>query len=130
MTLLFCVASSGCHDRGPELETTSGRNHQQISSHLNEVLRDVALRQDGRVHFVTRGGQVPGTSPSGATREWDLAMGDSFSVPDHHGTSIYTLKEITASGVVLGYESTFDYRSFGKNLISRDTGQIAIPFRN
>jgi hypothetical protein len=130
MTLLYCVALTGCHDRGPALETTSGRNHQQISSHLNEVLREVSLRQDGKVHLRTRGGEALGTSPSDAVREWDLAMGDSFIEPDHHGTNTYTLKQITASGVVLGYESTFDHRSFGKDLISRDTGQIAIPFRH
>jgi hypothetical protein len=57
--------------------------------------------------------------------------GEVFYSPDHHGMMIFTVKRITADAIVIGYESSFDHRSFGKNLVTKDEGEFTLhPFTN
>lgn len=48
--------------------------------------------------------------------------------PDDHGFTSYIIEEFEETGVKLSYKTTFDHRSFGKNLISRDKGTFTIPW--
>jgi len=57
--------------------------------------------------------------------------GEVFYSPDKHGMRTFTVKRITTDSLVLDYGTSFDHRSFGKNLITEDTGQIELhPFTN
>ena len=57
--------------------------------------------------------------------------GEKFWSPDHHGSAAFTVKRITQEGVVLGYRSSFDFTSFGQNVLSIDEGEITLePFQN
>lgn len=57
--------------------------------------------------------------------------GDMFYRPDHHGTMVFTVKSIVADTIVISYRVTFDYRSFGENLVTTDVGEFALqPFDN
>ena len=57
--------------------------------------------------------------------------GEMFWSPDDHGSATFTVKQITPEGVVLSYHTSFDHRSFGKNLESIDEGEITLePFEN
>jgi len=50
--------------------------------------------------------------------------------PDRHVSVKFTLKEIRDDGVILSYESSFDHRSFGKDLITKDKGTFKVLFKN
>lgn len=64
------------------------------------------------------------------TGEFDLKVGESFKHrPDHHLTSCYTLKAIEPTGIIIEYETRFDHRSFGKNLINVDRGELRIHWK-
>jgi hypothetical protein len=64
------------------------------------------------------------------TGDFTLAVGESFMHrPDHHLSSRYTLKTTNATGVVIEYETRFDHRSFGKNLINVSKGKLRIPWQ-
>ncbi len=57
--------------------------------------------------------------------------GEIFWSPDHHGSAIFTVKQIAPEGLVLSYRTEFDSRSFGKNVISIDEGEIKLePFQS
>lgn len=58
-----------------------------------------------------------------------LRVGDGFQgPPDHHAASRYTILGIETDGVQIEYESTFNHHSFGRNLVTVDTGRITLPF--
>lgn len=48
--------------------------------------------------------------------------------PDDHGFASYVVENIDETGVTLSYKTTFNHRSFGKNLISNDQGTFKIPW--
>jgi hypothetical protein len=50
------------------------------------------------------------------------------SPPDEHAHVTYTIARIDTDGVLVEYESTFDHRSFGKNLITQDNGSFKLDW--
>lgn len=74
-----------------------------------------------------------GTYTKGAAHESDftLACGESFSGPtDHHSSSTIVLSGIDKSKLQLHYEMRFDHRSFGKDLITIDSGNVVLPIKS
>lgn len=73
-----------------------------------------------------------GKYTKGANREtkFVLAPGESFQgPPDHHSSSTLTMVTIDSNGLKLNYEMRFDHRSFGKDLITVDNGNIVLPLK-
>ncbi|MDO8489554.1 MAG: hypothetical protein Q7S42_05555 [Candidatus Omnitrophota bacterium] len=59
-----------------------------------------------------------------------LPVEGTFSGPlDHHAHSKFTIKNIEPDGVTIQYESRFDHRSFGNDLISTDIGTVKIKYK-
>jgi len=54
--------------------------------------------------------------------------GFQFAFPDDHGTKTYTITRIKGDGIVVGYKSTFDHRSFGRNLVTSDEGELELQW--
>ena len=57
-----------------------------------------------------------------------LPVGHTITFPDHHGSKSYTIASISDRGVVFQYKSSFDHRSFGKNLIETDEGGFLLEW--
>jgi hypothetical protein len=57
-----------------------------------------------------------------------VPIGHKLTFPDDHGRKVYTITDIHSDGIVIEYESTFDHRSFGKDLVERDTGTFELSW--
>ena len=55
--------------------------------------------------------------------------GGFFLVPDHHMKLNFRIASIDSASVHMKYEYRFDHRSFGKELISIDSGEIRFNFK-
>jgi hypothetical protein len=128
-SLSICLLLPACDRPAPEFDSTINLNDKWIAQHLGEFLNEVSLRKDAKIHFSAKALFTSKLATPENPREFDLAIGDSFFEPDHHGSTSFTVKEIRPSSVVLSYQVTFDHRSFGKNLISRDDGLVEIPIK-
>jgi hypothetical protein len=64
--------------------------------------------------------------PKRTTEKW--TNGFIITMLDHHASATYTIDSIEESGVTLSYETSFDHRSFGKNLITKDRGTFRLPW--
>lgn len=58
-----------------------------------------------------------------------LNIGESIEYPDHHSKRKITLWKTDLEGAYFIYESSFDHRSFGKNLIEEDKGEFLVPWK-
>ncbi len=96
--------------------------------HLDRFLVEVSPAGNGKVHFVSSF-HTSESAPPGRPGEFDLGIGGNFYHQDEHGLLTFVVEEIKQTGVVLRYESTFDHRSFGKDLVTRDEGEIEVPYR-
>jgi len=112
------------------------------AKYMHSCLRELTGQGD-TVHFVfpeNSYGIMVETTPDTKYREliypsWTgdfvLRVGESFRArPDHHSSGQYTLKAIEPTGIVLSYDTRFDHRSFGKNLINVNRGELRIPWKN
>jgi hypothetical protein len=62
--------------------------------------------------------------------DFTLRVNETFlHRPDHHQSTTYTLEKIEPTGIVIRYESRFDHRSFGKNLINVNRGTLRLPWK-
>jgi len=79
-----------------------------------------------KVHFVSkRVMKVEGKSEF--VREVTLAVGGSFTFPDHHGHQTIILKAVNETGARIDYDSWFE-TPVGKNQVNHDAGSIEIPW--
>ena len=63
------------------------------------------------------------------TNDFTINVGDTFQMaPDHHASATFTLTGIEDNGIVIRYESYFDHRSFGKDLITKDVVEFRWPY--
>ena len=112
------------------------------ATYMRNCLREMT-RQGSAVHFVfpensygimvetTPNTNYPNLKYPRRTGDFVLGVGESFrGRPDHHSSGRYTLKAIEPTGVVLAYDTRFDHRSFGKNLINVNRGELRIPWKN
>jgi len=55
--------------------------------------------------------------------------GEFFLSPDHHLKASFRIESIDSAGMQIRYEYQFDHRSFGKDLISIDSGEIRFNYK-
>lgn len=114
--------SPGCsrfHE--PPIEATTNKDRDWHIKYLKTRVSSLQPR-DGQVEIT---GQVF-DSPDVQTRT--VPVGHKIEFPDDHGHWTYTIAKVQNDGVVIEYESSFDHRSFGKNLISRDSGSFKLAW--
>lgn len=59
-----------------------------------------------------------------------IANGEKFYCSlDHHAVTTFVVKEIGPDSVTIQYESSFDHRSFGRDLITKDIGTVKIKYK-
>ena len=120
----------GCHKPAvPAVEKTVGKNQIGMEDYLNAHFITV-VPDSGKVRFMTDGSLGIGNWGNSWQSEFSLGVGEKFQArPDHHLSSSFEVRGIGMKGVVLKYQTKFDQRSFGKNLISIDEGEIEISYK-
>ena len=121
-------------ERSPEYAASA---HTYLRNALTELTRngevvhfDFLNGSYGIMKDITPDPAYPDHAYQVWTGKFDLAVDESFKHrPSHHQSSRYTLKEIEPTGIIIEYEKRFDHRSFGKNLISLDRGELRIPWK-
>jgi hypothetical protein len=103
------------------VERTFGREARWWAERCREHIRELA--PEGQRVRITQDGWF------GAELTPVLSIGDVLATqPDEHATSWCRLAAIDHDGIILEYESTFNHQSFGKNLITIDSGQVRLPW--
>ena len=121
------VLLGGCNS--PHVERTSDKNKEGITTSLNSHFISV-VPDSGKVRFISDGSLGIGSWGDSWQSDFSLGTGEKFRArPDHHASSSYEVRDINKNGVVLKYQTRFDHRSFGKNLISSDEGEVVIPYK-
>jgi len=117
---LFAGGAWNAH-RPRAVETTANEHRDWHEQFLRRRL--VAVMPEGTGAVLT--GSIFG-SPDVQTRV--VAAGFQFTFPDDHGHTTYTIVRIRPDGLVVGYKSTFDHRSFGRNLVTSDEGELELQW--
>ena len=115
---VLCIV--GCESDSPETTRTTNAQAQWHIDFLNRRYASIFEATNG-VGLVQGWPENPTTSV--------LQIGSSFNDPDHHSQKKYTIRRIEDDGVVIDYFSSFDHRSFGKNLIEEDTGTVKLKWK-
>ncbi|MGZ8217195.1 hypothetical protein [Methylomagnum sp.] len=96
-----------------------------LNAHFLSVMPD-----SGKVRFVSDGTLGVGALGQSWRSEFLLGEGERFMArPHRHGNAIYEVRQINEESIVIRYKTDFDSRSFGKDFISSDTGEVAIPYK-
>jgi hypothetical protein len=104
---------------------------RELSRNSDRVRFAFPSNSFGRVENVTPDPRFPDEVYPDWRNDFVLSIGESFKGrPDHHSGSTYTLKGIESAGVVIAYESRFDHRSFGKNRISVNRGELRLQWKD
>ena len=133
----FCLlANSKCHatkvsSGQPTIERTANKDSEHWRVGFRKDLLSLTIDEAG-AHFRFREnsrkfkiGSYSGTDDFQI--EFTLSKpGQKFYHLDHHGSSEFIVKSIMADSIVIRYETRFDHRSFGKNLITEDFGEFTI----
>lgn len=107
--------------RPPAVETTTNKHRDWHEQFLKSRL--VAVMPEGNRVVLT------GTifqSPD--LQAHVVNAGFQFAFPDDHGQTTYTITRIKRDGIVVGYKSTFDHRSFGRKLVTSDKGELELQW--
>lgn len=118
--LVMFVCSSVAH-----AAVTEKTHDEQLAWVANYLKQHMTCTVNGEKVSVVSDGQI--TSGNGL-KEFVLSVGDKFhNPPDEHAVISYTLKSILPNAIDVEYESNFDHRSFGKDLITIDSGVVSLP---
>jgi len=98
---------------------------KSLSTHLLEIKE--SKENKGKARIASDGQYTKGPNRE---NKFTLAPGESFQgPPDHHSSSTLTMVTIDSKGLKVNYEMRFDHRSFGKDLITVDNGNIVLPLK-
>ena len=143
VSALICfgaLAADSDQKEADKVERTTNRSNDWLVGFFKGSVLSLSIDENG-AHFQTRrdGAKFRLGDPKkrdemdgGWKFQFTLAKaGEVFYSPDKHGMRIFTVKRITDDSLLLEYLTRFDHRSFGKELITEDTGQIELhPFGN
>ena len=123
---IMMVALTSCKkEKEVTYKSTTGKQLEWFETNLPKHVIDLK-RTSNNSAILTSDGQILG--PKDAIK-FNISEGTMFkNQPDHHAQTTYETLEVSADGVLIMYTSQFDHRSFGKNSISTDTGQILLTY--
>lgn len=142
IAVLVChilIVSVLANDSFPKVEHTTNKYRGSMEQLFKRASVALSIDKAG-AHFQTRpdgpkfclGDPRKGVHATEFQFDFTLSKpGEVFFSPDHHESRIFTVKRVDPDKVVLQYETEFDHRSFGKNLITTDSGEIKLsPLKN
>ncbi len=101
---------------------------KSLSTHLLEIKESKDNKDNRERALIVSDGQY--TKGPNRETKFVLAPGESFQgPPDHHSSSTLSMVTIDSKSLKLNYEMRFDHRSFGKDLITVDNGNIVLPLK-
>ena len=117
------VGQTGCSNPSkPTVETTVNQNAVWCRNWFE--MRLLSLQKEGESAIAVYGRKTD--NPKRITEKW--TTGFVVQWPDDHGSASYTADSINQDGVSLSYTMTFDHRSFGKNLKTKDSGTFRLSW--
>jgi hypothetical protein len=126
--LCILAVSIGLVACGPQVERSIGKNKTGLETSLNAHLISVVPISE-KVSVITDGSLGVRDSAGVWQKEFVLGKGEKFMMqPDEHASASFEVVGIKPDSVSLKYVSQFDHRSFGKNLIATDEGEIEVSF--
>ncbi len=103
-----------------EKEWTADFLKKHISCILSDQGDSVSIKSDGNV-------VKDNNSDDYGAQTFSVSVGDRFyRSTEDHSTTAYTLKTISDKVIEVEYESRFNHRSFGDDLITIDTGLVVL----
>jgi hypothetical protein len=129
MSLLVVWLAYACRPNEPTVERSVGKTQTAIASYLSAHL--VEMRNgSAQVSVVTDGKLGIFAEGEKWTNKFILRKGDRFQTQsDHHAYFFFEIERLNPASVSIRYSSTFDHRSFGKNLITIDEGEVELPIK-
>jgi hypothetical protein len=119
----YCLRAAGyLTGSSPTVERTSNVDSAWHRKHFESRLLSLQREDDSAAVVYGRKSDLPNCR----AERWTI--GFTINRPDRHGSTTYTVDSIDARGVCIAYQSSFDHRSFGKNLISEDSGGFRLPW--
>lgn len=110
-----------------ENENITEKNLTWVQDFLQKHV--ISLEPKGVSASITSDGHLVGDGTNSLS--FNITAGSKFkSQPDHHSSLKFEVLKVDLEGVTLKYESQFDHRSFGKDKISIDTGEIKLPYQS
>ena len=138
IALLICSFTFYCNyaenSNEPELQKTTNKYQESLSEFFKQACISLSIDQFG-AHFSMRhdGAKFcigdPQKAGTSTTYQFEFTIskpGDIFYSLEHHGIKVFTVKSIDSDRIVLKYLSKFDHRSFSKNLLTEDLGEITL----
>ena len=126
-SLLVVFLIAGCNST--QTEVTKNKDKEAETSFFNTHIVSMTLESD-KVRFVTDGKLTPVSPAAPANESFIIGVGERLiTSPDEHASTEFTYRGVRDSSALFEYESRFDQRSFGKNLISIDRGEILVSFK-
>ncbi len=122
---------SNCSPVAKPVQIEKTYNQQQYWSlnYLNENVLSCQRIQDS-VAFRTTAKIGVGIWSKSWNQDFILGReGEFFLSPDHHLKASFRIESIDSAGMRIRYEYQFDHRSFGKDLISIDSGEIQFNYK-
>jgi len=120
---LLAALLSGCSG-GPTVQQTTGQDHVWHQRFLREHLT-LTLLDSNTVEFTSD--RLHPAHPTGKD-DSKLRVGSSLIMVDDHASTTYVIRSLAATDAYVDYEAKFDHRSFGKDLITIDTGTVTVPY--
>ena len=118
--LALCLFLLGCDgDVSPKIETTTNVNSKWNTDYYDNHYATIKKTPEGLI-FISSNDERDTTT---------LKIGASLEYPDHHSSRKITLVKTDDKGAYFNYESSFDHRSFGKELIEKDSGEFFVPWK-
>jgi hypothetical protein len=125
--LLVALILVGCDQ--PQTDATSNKNQEAMAAFVNAHTITIAPESD-KVRILTDGRLIPSSPTASANESFVVGVGESIKTSaDEHAFSIFTYRSARVTSAVFDYETRFDQRSFGKNVVSIDRGEIEVAFR-
>jgi hypothetical protein len=126
---VFLLTTLGCQAR-TKTEVTYGKEKDWYQDFFARHLVTLE-RIDGNVKMVSDGACGIWDNESGSfSSTFILAPRGKFSKsPDHHSWAYFKIIKIGADGIAIKYESSFDHRSFGTELITKDIGTVTLKYK-
>jgi hypothetical protein len=125
---VLVLALTACAPPARQVERTRDQHSAWLRERFAECL--LSLVPDGAGGARYRAGRCNalGLDPAEGG-VGSLLRNDAFKVADHHLSLTWRVDDVSQAGVGVSYEWRFDHGSFGKDLISVDSGRVLLPFR-
>ena len=125
---VFCIQVPA---QAIQIEKTLNKHKDFVETNLLKHLYTVSRVSNGAaIHLTVDGGyRLEKLQFQEGLVEFTCPLqGRFYGPPDHHVSLEFTVVKIGATEAIFQYKSEFDHRSFGKDLISVDTGEIQIGY--